>query len=92
MIVVTNPRYRLITLAVTIAILAIVYFAIIKPNNDTANKAVTQSEQQVQKAVSQANKQSGGGVPTKVTNLTNCLAAAGADTAKIQACQAQFNH
>jgi F0F1-type ATP synthase membrane subunit b/b' len=90
LIVVRNPMYRLISLGVTIAIAAIVYFAVIKPNNDTANNAIRSSEQQVQQAVNQANKQSGGAVPAGVTNLASCMAAAGSDTAKIQACGAKF--
>jgi hypothetical protein len=90
LIVVRNPMYRLISLAVAIAIAAVVYFAVIKPNHDTANNAITQSEQQVQQAVNQANKQSGGAVPAGVTNLTTCMASAGSDTAKIQACGAKF--
>jgi 16S rRNA U1498 N3-methylase RsmE len=89
-VVVRNPVYRLIALGVSVAIALILYFAVIKPNNDTANNAVRQTEQQVQQAVSNANKQSGGAVPKSVTSLTSCLAAAGADTGKIAACQAKF--
>lgn len=85
-----NPAHRLIALGVSLAIVLIVYFAVIKPNNDTANNAVKQGEQQLQQAVNNANKQSGGAVPTSVTNLTSCIAAAGTDTGKIQACQAKF--
>jgi hypothetical protein len=89
-VVVRNPMYRLIALAVSVAIVVILYFAVIKPNNDTANTAVTQGEQQLQQAVSNANKSSGGAVPTSVTNLTACIAAAGTDTGKIQACSAKY--
>ena len=66
------------------------YFTVIKPNNDTANKRLKQSEQQVQQAVKNANKQSGGAVPAGVQNLTGCIAAAGTDTGKLAACQAKF--
>jgi hypothetical protein len=89
-IVVRNPLYRLIALGVSAAIVLIIYFAVIKPNNDTANTAIKQGEQQVQQAVSQANKATHGAVPAGVTNLANCLVAAGADTGKIQACRAKF--
>jgi hypothetical protein len=89
-IVLRNPLYRLISAAITIAVVLIVYFAVIKPNNDSANTAVKQGEQQVQQAVSQANKQTGGAVPAGVTNLVNCLAAAGTDTGKISACKGKF--
>jgi 16S rRNA U1498 N3-methylase RsmE len=89
-VVVRNPLYRLIALGVSVAIVLILYFAVIKPNNDNANNAVRQGEQQLQQAVQNANKQSGGAVPANVTNLTSCIAAAGTDTGKIQACQAKF--
>jgi 16S rRNA U1498 N3-methylase RsmE len=90
-IVVRNPMYRLIALGVSIAIAAIIYFAVIKSNTDTANNAIKASEQQVQQAVNQANKQSGGAVPQGVKDLTSCIAAAGTDTGKIQACSAKFH-
>ncbi len=89
-VVVRNPMYRLIALGVSVGIIVILYFAVIKPNNDTANTAVRQGEQQLQQAVSNANKSTGGAVPTSVTNLTSCIAAAGTDTGKIQACSAKY--
>jgi flagellar biosynthesis/type III secretory pathway M-ring protein FliF/YscJ len=90
-IVVRNPMYRAVALVVSIAIIAILYFTVIKPNNDTANNAVKQGEQQLQQAVTNANKQSGGAVPAGVTSLVNCIAAAGTDTGKIAACHAKFH-
>jgi hypothetical protein len=90
-VVVRNPMYRLIALGVSVAIVVILYFAVIKPSNDTANNALKTGEQQVQQAVSNANKASGGAVPTSVTNLTSCIAAAGTDTAKIQACSSKYH-
>ncbi len=89
-VVVRNPMYRLIALGVSVAIVVIIYFAVIKPSNDTANTALRQGEQQLQQAVSSANKSSGGAVPASVTNLTSCIAAAGTDTGKIQACSAKY--
>ncbi len=89
-LVVRNPVYRLMALGVSVAIVLILYFAVIKPNNDSANNAVKQGEQQVQQAVQNANKQTGGAVPAGVTSLTACIAAAGTDTSKLQACQAKF--
>lgn len=68
----------------------IVDFAIIKPNQDTANTAVQQGEKQMQQAVNQANKASGGAVPAGVSSLTACIATAGTDTGKLQACQTKF--
>ena len=90
-IVVRNPMYRLIGIAVSLIIVAVIYFAVIKPNQDTANTAITQSEQQVQQAVNQADKRSGGAVPKGVKDLTSCMTAAGSDTGKIQACAAKFH-
>jgi type II secretory pathway component PulM len=97
-IVVRNPMYRLIALGVSLVIAAIIYFAVIKPNNDTANSAVTQSqravtqaEQQVQQALQNANKASGGAVPASAQQLTACIVAAGTDTGKISACQAKYH-
>jgi type II secretory pathway component PulM len=87
-IVLRNPVYRLIALGVSVAIVLILYFAVIKPNHDQANSAVSQGEKQLQQAVNQASKQ--GNVPTGVKNLTACIAAAGTDTSKLQACQAKF--
>ncbi|MDQ6816568.1 MAG: hypothetical protein M3018_04060 [Actinomycetota bacterium] len=77
----------------SLIIFGVVYFAVIKPNNNAANNAVIQGEKQLQQAVSNANKQSGSGtvVPTSVVNLTTCLTAAGTDTGKIQACQSQYH-
>jgi hypothetical protein len=41
--------------------------------------------------VNQADKQSGGAVPQGVKDLTSCMAAAGSDTGKIQACAAKYH-
>jgi flagellar biosynthesis/type III secretory pathway M-ring protein FliF/YscJ len=89
-VVVHSPKYRAIAGLVSLAIILVVYFAVIKPSNDTANKAVTQGEQQAQQAVKAANQQSGGAVPKSVVNLTSCIAAAGTNTGKLQACQAKY--
>jgi len=89
-VVVHNPIARVVALAVSVTIFLILYFAVIKPSNDTANRAVTQGEQQLQQAVRSANQQSGGAVPAGVTNLTNCIAAAGTDTGMLQACKAKY--
>jgi hypothetical protein len=87
-VIVSSLRYRLIAAVVSLAIFGVVYFAVIKPNHDTANNAVTQSEKQLQQVLNNVNKQSGVTVPSSAVNLSACLAAAGTDTAKIQACSA----
>jgi hypothetical protein len=89
LLVTRNPKYFLISLAVSIGIFLIVYFTVIRPDNNTANNAIRQGEQQVQQAVNQAAKN--GAVPASITNLASCMAAAGTDTGKIQACAAKFH-
>jgi hypothetical protein len=89
-IVVRSPMARLIALGISLAIAAILYFAVIKPNNDTANNAITQGEKQVQQAVQNANKATGGAIPAGVQNLTACIAAAGANADELKACAAKF--
>jgi hypothetical protein len=85
-IVVRHPLYRLIALGISLAIAAIVYFAVIKPNNDKATNAINQGIQQVQKQVDQ----NGTSVPPNVKNLVQCLAAAHGDVNLIQPCEAKF--
>jgi hypothetical protein len=87
-VVVRSPKIALISLAVSAGIFLILYFTVIKPDNNAANNAITQSERQTQQVVNQAAKT--GGVPAGVTNLVNCVAAAGTNTGEIQACQAKF--
>jgi hypothetical protein len=85
-VIVSSLRYRLIAAVVSLAIFGVVYFTVIKPNHDAANNAVTQSEKQLQQVLNNANKQSGVTVPSSAVNLSSCLAAAGTDASKIQAC------
>jgi hypothetical protein len=81
-------RIALLSLAVSVGIFLIIYFTVIKSDQNTANNAIRQSEQQAQKVVGQAAKS--GGVPAGVTNLVNCIAAAGTNTSELQACRAKF--
>jgi type II secretory pathway component PulM len=106
MVVVTNnPKYWLAGLGVSLAIFLILLFAVILPSNNAANNAVKTGLQQSQQALNQAQsqisnaqKQSGGSSSqasqalSKTQKLTSCLAAAGTDVTKVQACQAQFGH
>ncbi len=89
MVVLASGRWWLASAAVSLIIFLIVYFTIIKPDNNAANQALRSGEQQVQQAVKSLNS-SGVKVPAGVTNLASCLAAAGTDTGKIQACQTKF--
>jgi hypothetical protein len=83
-----RPRYWLISLAVSVGIFLLLYFTIIKPDNNAANNAVRQGEQQAQQIVNQASKS--GAIPAGVTSLVSCVAAAGTNTSELQACQAKF--
>jgi flagellar biosynthesis/type III secretory pathway M-ring protein FliF/YscJ len=89
MLVVSSGRWWLASAAVSLIIFLIVYFTVIKPDSNAANNALRSGEQQVQQAVKSLNS-SGVKVPAGVTNLTSCLAAAGTDTGKIEACQSKF--
>jgi hypothetical protein len=91
LVVVRNPMYRLIALGVSVAIFLILYFAVIKPGNDTATNAAKQGEQQIQQAVSNAAKANPGSVPAYAQQLTACIAAAGTDAGKVQACSAKYH-
>jgi hypothetical protein len=86
--IVRSPKYALISLAVSLGIFLILYFTVIKSDQNTANNAIRQGEQQVQQAVNQAAKT--GSVPAGVTNLTACITAAGTDSSALQACAAKF--
>ncbi len=88
-VVVRSPKIALLSLAVSVGIFLILYFTVIKSDQNAANNAIRQGEQQAQQVVNQAAKT--GNVPAGVTNLVNCLAAAGANTDQIQACQAKFH-
>ncbi len=89
-VVVRNPLYRAIAIVAGLALTAIIYLAVIKPNNDSANQQVRQGEQQLQQAVNNANKQTNRAVPAGVASLVSCIAAAGTSTAQLAACQAKF--
>jgi hypothetical protein len=87
-VVVRSPKIALLSLAVSAGIFLILYFTVIKSDQNTANNAIRQTEQQAQKVVSQAAKR--GGVPAGVTNLISCITAAGTNTSELQACRAKF--
>lgn len=101
MVLVTNNwRTWLIGMAASLVIFAVVYFTVIQPSMNTANQALKSGLQQTQQAVNQAQKQlATSGASTGVAagqaqqqlssaaKLTSCLAAAGTDLTKIQACQ-----
>lgn len=105
MLVVTNNwRLWLLGTASSLLIFAVLYFTVIKPDNNTANQALRTGLQQSQQAIKQTEKQvSNSGAPSGVTKqakhtlsnaakLTACVQAAGTDTSKLASCQAQFGH
>jgi hypothetical protein len=89
-VVIRNPKYRLVALAVSLAIFAIIYFAVIAPADNNANTQARQGEQQLNQAVQKAAKQNPGSIPAGVQNLTACIAAAGTNTGELQACATKF--
>jgi hypothetical protein len=104
MVLVTgSKRLWTISMAVSLLIFAVLYFTVIRPDNNTANQAVKSGLQQSQQVINQAQKQlkDAGGPSNAVTRkgtqelnkaaqLTSCVASAGTDPSKIQACQAKF--
>ncbi len=89
-------RYRLIGAGVSLIIFLIVYFTIIRPDNNAAQNALRSSEaqaaqaaQQAQKAVGVSNAQAGQ-LLSKAQKLTACIQKAGADPNAIAACDSKF--
>ena len=84
-IVVRNTRARIALAVIPIILFLIVYFTVIRPDQNTANQAISQSLKQTNQQV-----QSDSGVPSNVKNLTACLAAAGSNTSALEQCKAKF--
>jgi hypothetical protein len=87
-------KYWLAGLAVSVGIFAVIYFTVIKPTTDTANRALNQSLHQAQQQFHQAQKQAPDAQSKKelsqAEKLTACLQDAGTDVGKVQDCQAKF--
>jgi hypothetical protein len=104
MVLVSNSwRVWLAGMAASLVIFAVVYFAVIQPSQNTANQVLKSGLQQTQQVINQARKQVGsaggqtGAVSgqaqqqlSKAAKLTTCVAAAGTDPTKIQACQVKY--
>lgn len=104
MVLVTgNWKLWLVAMATSLAIFAVLSFTVIKPSSDTANQAVKSGLQQSQQVLKQVQKQisSAGGAGISVTKqakqrlskaskLTGCVAAAGTDPSKLEACQSKY--
>ena len=121
MVLVTgNWRIAMAGLAASLLIFGVLFFAVIKPSENTANQAVKTGLQQSQQALNQAQKQLASPITSpsgatgsaasqvqkqvsqatgqaqqtlsKAAKLTSCIAQAGTDASKLQACQANFGH
>jgi len=84
-IVVRNTKARVLLALIPIIFFLIIYLTVIRPDQNTANQAVSQGLQQVNQQV-----QSDSAAPANVKNLTACLASAGTNVSAVQACQAKF--
>jgi type II secretory pathway component PulM len=95
-----NPRLWMASMAASLIIFAVVYFAVIKPSTDTANQALKSGLQQSQQVLNQAQQQlksvggqagaAGSKALSAAQKLTACVTAAGTDTSKLAACQSHF--
>jgi hypothetical protein len=94
-----NKRLWAFSMAASLIIFAVLYFTVIRPDNNTANQAVKSGLQQSQQVIHNAQKQlKGSGGATKqdqkvlnhAAKLTACLSGAGTDVSKVSACQAKF--
>ena len=92
MVLVTgNWRIALAGLAASLVLFGIVFFAVIKPSENSANQALKTGLQENQQVLNQVQKQTGVKVGS-VSQLASCVTAAGTDPTQIEACQAKFGH
>jgi len=85
--------------AVSLGIFAVLYFTVIRPDTNTAKTGLQQSQQALDQAQKQVSSASGQGSAAAshaaqklndAQQLTACLAAAGTDPTKLQACKTQY--
>jgi len=83
-----SPQAIIISAICTIAIAAFIYFVMVKPQTDTANRQVDHALKQVQPSIDHANRQFKQAQPSidRAQKLKDCVLAAGTDTAKLAAC------
>jgi peptidoglycan hydrolase CwlO-like protein len=100
-----SPQAIVISALCSIAIAAFIYFVIVKPETDKANDQVNHALKQAQPSIDAANKQLQQAQPgineankrlkqaqpgiDRAQKIANCIAQAGGDVTKIQACQNQ---
>lgn len=100
MYVVTGSRRMwALSAAISLILFLVVYFTVIKPDNNAAQQALRSGLQQSQQVINQAQKQlKSSGVNSsqaqtqlsRAAKLTACVQAAGTDTSKLAACQSKF--
>jgi hypothetical protein len=104
MVLVTgNWRVWMVGMAASLVLFAVIYFAVIQPDQNTANQAVKTGLAQSQQVINQAKKQlstdggqtgAAGGTAQKALNtagkLAACVSAAGTDPTKLEACQTKY--
>ena len=95
MIIVSSSwKLWLAGLAVSVGIFAVLYFTVIKPTTDNANRALSSSlenaNQQLQNAKEEAPNAQAKKQISEAERLTACLQDAGTDASAIADCQAQF--
>jgi Na+-translocating ferredoxin:NAD+ oxidoreductase RnfG subunit len=83
-----SPQAIVISAICTIAIAAFIYFVMVKPQTDHANRQVDHALKQIQPSIDNANKQFKSAQPSvnKAQKIQNCVAAAGTDPQKLAAC------
>ena len=99
-----NWRTALIGAVLSLIIFAVVYFTVIKPDNNAAQQALRTGLNQSQQVLNQAKSAvSQSGAPASVSKkvqatinsagkLASCVQAAGTDVSAISNCQAKFGH
>ncbi|MEA2435814.1 MAG: hypothetical protein QOF65_370 [Thermoleophilaceae bacterium] len=83
-----SPQAIIISALCSIAIAAFIYFVMVKPETDKANKQVDHALKQVQPSIDNANRQFKQAQPSinRAQKIQDCILAAGTDTAKLAAC------
>lgn len=89
-------RYRLIGAGISLIVFLIVYFTVIRPDNNAAQNAIRASRQQAQQLEQQLSHASGVSqsqadqIMSKAQKLAACMQKAGADPNAIAACTSKF--
>ncbi len=100
MYVITGSRRMwFVSAAISLILFLIVYFTVIKPDNNAAQQALKSGLQQSQQVINQAQKQlKASGVNSsqaqtqlsRAAKLAACVQSAGTDTGKLAACQSKY--